>query len=147
MGNGLGYGEECGESLWLDRQPQNFRVTSHDTAIVQLWMHISSNEYRLFILSLLPPSLSLFLSLSLGNHHHLFLQGSDRLYLNVSRRHWKTPPPTNGVGGAASRQAPTTSGSAGNVSSPQWKVIQLPLSYLVLNWPIKVCTMKNKSQY
>ena len=44
-----------------------------------------------------------------------------------------------GGGGAYSNQTPPTSGSAGNVSSPQWKVVQLPLSYLVLNWPIKVC--------
>ena len=61
-----------------------------------------------------------------ANHNHLFLQGCDRLYLNSTTS-------------AASHTTGLHQGQGGgHLSTPQWKVILLPSSYLVLNWPVKV---------
>ena len=69
---------------------------------------------------------------SQSNHNHLFLQGSDRLYLNSSKSVVSSG--NHGNHGNQERGVATD-----NVSSPQWKVLQLPSSYLVMNWPVKVC--------
>ena len=69
---------------------------------------------------------------SQSNHDHLFLQGSDRLYLNSSKSVVSSG--NHGNHGNQERGVATD-----NVSSPQWKVVQLPSSYLVMNWPVKVC--------
>ena len=65
------------------------------------------------------------------NHGRLLLLGSDRLYLNLCKG------ATSIKAGGGARAKATPSG-ASSVSSPQWKVIQYPSSYLALNWPIKV---------
>ncbi len=72
-----------------------------------------------------------------SNHQHLLLQGSNRLYLNTSTS--VTQQLGERGGGVASSSLKTTP-TMGNgiVSSPQWKVIPLPASYMVLNWPIQV---------
>ncbi|XP_064397549.1 guanine nucleotide exchange factor subunit RIC1-like [Halichondria panicea] len=60
------------------------------------------------------------------NHSHLFLLGSDRLCLNLC----KVTTPTQTTGEA------TPAGTSA-VSSPQWRVVQYPSSYMALNWPVK----------
>ena len=69
---------------------------------------------------------------SQSNHDHLFLQGSDRLYLNSS----KSVVSSGNHGNHGNQERGVAND---NVSSPQWKVVQLPSSYLVMNWPVKVC--------
>ena len=72
-----------------------------------------------------------FLSLLQPNHCQLFLQGCDRLYLNST---------TSGSlpSSSSSSHHHPASGAGSHLSSPQWKIILLPPSYLVLNWPVKV---------
>lgn len=66
-----------------------------------------------------------------SNHRHLLLQGSTRLYVNTS-----SSITHQGRGVANSKATPTTNNVM--LSSPQWKVIPLPTSYMTLNWPIQV---------
>ena len=61
------------------------------------------------------------------NHSQLLLQGCDRLYLN-STTTCHTLLPSQGAGG----------GATSHLSSPLWKILLLPPSYLVLNWPLRV---------
>lgn len=74
-----------------------------------------------------------------ANHEHLFLQGSDRLYLNTS----KTVVARGNYGVGSAGPPPTN----GMVSSPQWKVVQLPSSYLVLNWPVKYAAVNSSGTH
>lgn len=65
------------------------------------------------------------------NHSHLFLLGSDRLCLNLC----KVTTPTRTTGEAKGQATPAGTSA---VSSPQWRVVQYPSSYMALNWPVKV---------
>ena len=97
----------------------------------------SKHTYRDWVLTLVHPpshphtltSTHASLTPSQSNHDHLFLQGSDRLYLNSSKSVVSHSNHGNQERGVATD----------NVSPPQWKVIQLPSNYLVMNWPVKVC--------
>ena len=66
------------------------------------------------------------------NHTQLLLQGCDRVYLNsTTTNNDMSSHPVGVAGGVAGRS---------HLSSPQWKILPIPSSYLVLNWPIKVRT-------
>jgi hypothetical protein len=63
---------------------------------------------------------------TVSNHHHIMLQAGDRLHLLVSN--------TLVANGNRGRMQEIGSAIA---STPHWKILQVPESYLVLNWPLK----------
>ncbi|XP_066298790.1 guanine nucleotide exchange factor subunit RIC1-like isoform X3 [Branchiostoma lanceolatum] len=80
------------------------------------------------------------------NHEHLFLQGEDKLFINtgdlVMKQQWKDAnmnrPLRESIAGSntSSPQKPSRQSNI-LVGNKQWLVIQIPITYLGSNWPIR----------
>jgi hypothetical protein len=87
--------------------------------------HLYGNREQLLVMRFLKNSV--VTNPILANHSQLLLQGCDRLYLNSTTTTCHTLLPSQGAGG----------GATSHLSSPLWKILLLPPSYLVLNWPLR----------
>ncbi|XP_019849671.1 PREDICTED: RAB6A-GEF complex partner protein 1-like isoform X2 [Amphimedon queenslandica] len=74
------------------------------------------------------------------NHQQLFLHSSDRLYLSPPL----SPPPSNLRAGYYSNGSNELTKMEG---VPLWKIIQVPPSYLLLNWPLQYAAISPKGDY
>ncbi|XP_048581598.1 guanine nucleotide exchange factor subunit RIC1 isoform X2 [Nematostella vectensis] len=76
----------------------------------------------------------------MSNHNHLFLQSEECLYLNTgdmvsdSAENFRN---CQGTGGSTSPLMTSSVGPSTLVSNKQWVVIQIPMSYLEANWPVR----------
>lgn len=73
-------------------------------------------------------------------HNHLYLQGEDRLYLNLGSVS------TNVKGFYLSNEIPNDSSSVTLAGSKQWLVVPIPSTYSGSNWPIRYTAIDNDGQ-
>lgn len=78
----------------------------------------------------------------MANHEHLFLQGEDKLYLNIGDSFFRVSNPSSNIPSSNS-SSPISHVLVGN---KQWQVIPISHSYLSANWPIRYAAVDRSGQ-
>ncbi|KAK0096482.1 hypothetical protein PV326_005376 [Microctonus aethiopoides] len=76
----------------------------------------------------------------MGHHGHLYLQGEDRLYLNLGGVS------TDNSGFHLNNEISSDTSSQSLAGSKQWLVVPIPSAYSGSNWPIRYTAIDNEGQ-
>ncbi|XP_033223995.1 guanine nucleotide exchange factor subunit Rich isoform X2 [Belonocnema kinseyi] len=74
----------------------------------------------------------------MGHHGHLYLQGEDRLYLNLGSG------VSTHTGFHLANEMPLDNSTQALSSSKQWLVVPIPIAYSGSNWPIRFTAIDNE---
>ncbi|XP_072019324.1 guanine nucleotide exchange factor subunit RIC1-like [Amphiura filiformis] len=138
-----------GYHLWLTTEPNLMDVTSVFPSLNNSTPtdNKTNSSGQLLLMPFVKSALTT--NPCMTNHQHLFLQGSDRLYLNTGDTILKTTnlDTTEGTSPVRQTQQPVNviGGKSNSLSvligNKQWQVVQIPLNYLSANWPIRYASV------
>ncbi|XP_034939930.1 guanine nucleotide exchange factor subunit Rich [Chelonus insularis] len=123
-----------GYQLWMLRESPNLPLHNEENG-----NELSKNERSLIQLDFVKSPLTV--NPCMGHHGHLYLQGEDRLYLNLGGITADVP------GYHLTNEIPNDNTISQTIAgSKQWLVVPIPSSYSGSNWPIRYTAIDNEGQ-